>query len=58
MWENELIFKTKFIFDRPKKIGMSCKAEVKDLTFCETKEEGREYRKCGRDRHGTICISL
>ena len=38
---------------------MSCNSEFKDLAFCETKErkeEGREERKCERDKHGTICI--
>ena len=38
---------------------MTCNSEVKDLAFCETKEtkeEGREERKCERGKHGSICI--
>jgi hypothetical protein len=38
---------------------MSGNSEVKDLAFCErkeTKEEGREERKCEKDQPGTICL--
>jgi hypothetical protein len=55
MWETELLFRQTLYLIGPK-IGMSCETEVKDIAFCETKGEGREERKCERDKHSTIWI--